>query len=204
VRRKFTILGGAALAAGLVVGLVIAVTPQASAQVEAGGGWTAYSPSFDVQRVGCGKVDGNTFQLTCSNSHGQQRAERRYATYSSGVHQFQGAVKIVSMGGTRISLKQTFKTSGPFFLLGIEKGGRLYAVHDDRTIATGVLVGTTVTVNTVHDVGRQLRVYINGSLRYTIASRSGSFYDKLGAYRTASGHGPITVQWTNVQFWFKK
>jgi hypothetical protein len=203
VRRKFTILGGATLAAGLVVGLVLAVTPQANAQVEPGG-WTAYTPSFSVQQAGCGKVRGDTFQLTCSNSRGEQRAERRYATYSSGTHQFQGDVKIVSMGGSRISLKQTFKTTGPFFLLGIEKGGRLYAVHDGRTIATGVLVGTTVTVNTVHVVGKQLRVYINGSLRYTIGSRDGKFYDKLGAYRTGSGHGPITVQWTNVQFWQKK
>jgi hypothetical protein len=199
VKRRLTILGAVA---ALVVGIVVAFVPQANAQVEPGG-WTAYSPSFNVQRVGCGKVNGDTFELTCSNSRGQQRAERRYATYSSGTRQFQGDVKIVSMGGSRISLKQTFKTSGPFFLLGIEKGGRLYAVNDGKTIATGVLVGTTVTVNTVHEVGKQLRVYINGSLRYTVGSRSGSFYDKFGAYRTASGAGPITVVWSGIQFWQK-
>lgn len=201
MRRRF-IISGAVTA--LVVGLVVAFVPQANAQVEPGAGWTAYSPSFNVQQVGCGKVSGNTFELTCNKGSGQQRAERRYATYSSGTRQFQGDVKIVSMGGSRISLKQTFKTSGPFFLLGIEKGGRLYAVNDGKTITTGVLVGTTVTVNTVHEVGKQLRVYINGTLRYSVGSRSGSFYDKIGAYRTASGHGPIVVQWTNVQFWFKK
>jgi hypothetical protein len=199
VRRKVMILGGAAL----VCGLLAAAIPQAVAQVQSGG-WTAYSPSSRVQQVGCGKVKGMTFTLSCNNRHGEQRAELRYATYSSGSHQFEGDVRIVSMGGTRISLKQTFKTTGPYFLLGIEKGGRLYAVHDGQTIATGVLVGTTVHVNTVHVVGKTLQVYINGSLRYTISSRGGSFYDKIGAYRTASGQGPITVQWSNVQFWQKK
>ena len=63
----------------------------------------------------------------------EQRAERRYDTYSSGTRQFEGYFKITSMGGSRISLKQTFKTTGPFFLLAVEKGGRLYAVHGGNT-----------------------------------------------------------------------
>ena len=66
-----------------------------------------------------------------------------------------------------------------------------------------VPVGATVRVNTVHVVGQQLRVYINGSLVYTVKSKPGSYYDKFGAYRTASGAGPITVVWSNVQFWQK-
>jgi hypothetical protein len=185
-----------------VCGLVALAVPKAFAQVEPGG-WTAYSPSFKVQQVGCGKVNGLTFQLTCSSGSGQQRAERRYATYSGGTRQFEGFFRISSMGGSRISLKQTFKTTGPFFLLAVERGGRLYSVHGGNTIATGATVGTTVRVNTVHVVGKTLRVYINGSLRYTVASPGGSFYDKFGAYRTASGQGPITVEWSNVQFWQK-
>ncbi len=51
--------------------------------------------------------------------------------------------------------------------------------------------------------GEQLRVYINGSLKYTQSTPSGSYYDKFGAYRTASGQGPITVEWSNIQFWRK-
>jgi hypothetical protein len=47
------------------------------------------------------------------------------------------------------------------------------------------------------------KVYINGSLKQTIPSPTGSFYDKFGAYRTASGNGPITVEWSNVRFWQK-
>ncbi len=197
MKRKLGLLAGLALLCGLLV-----ATQTAHAEVE-GGGWTAVSPSFKLQQVGCGRINDLTFQLTCGSKGGQQRAERRYATYTGGTHQFEGFFRITSMGGSRISLKQTFKTSGPFFLLGVERGGRLYAVGGP-TIATGATVGATVRVNTVHVVGGTLRVYINGSLRYTVKSPGGpnaSFYDKFGAYRTASGAGPITVVWSGIRFW---
>jgi hypothetical protein len=167
------------------------------------GGWVSYSPGFKLQAKGCGNISDLTFKLTCSDSSGEQRAERRYDTYSGGVRQFQGYFRITSMGGSRISLKQTFKTTGPYFLLAVEKGGRLYSVDGGTTIATGATVGTTVRVNTVHEVGKSLRVYINGSLKYTTSSPSGDFYDKFGAYRTASGKGPINVVWSGIQFWHK-
>jgi hypothetical protein len=183
---------------------LVLVTPgTSSADPVESGPWTSYSPTFTVQERGCGDVNGLTFKLTCSTSSGDQRAERRYATYSSGTRQFEGYFKIVGLGGSRISLKQTFKTTGPFFLLAVERGGRLYSVHGGTTIASGATVGTSVRVNTVHVVGDKLRVYINGSLRYTTSSESGSFYDKFGAYRTASGKGPATVEWSGIQFWRK-
>jgi hypothetical protein len=197
MRRTLGIVIGTAVAAALLT-----VTGVAYAQVEEGG-WTSYSPSYTLQQRGCGKATDLTFQLTCSTGSGDQRAERRYATYSSGSRQFEGYFKITSMGGTRICLKQTFKTTGPWFMLAVEKGGRLYSVHGGDTIATGATVGTTVRVNTVHVVGKSLHVYINGSLKFSDSSPSGSFYDKFGAYRTGSGKGPITVQWSNIQFWYK-
>jgi hypothetical protein len=197
---KRRLRGLAVLAAA---GVILAVgVPRAFAQVE-GGGWTAYSPGFKVQQKGCGQVSDLTFKLTCSNSSGEQRAERRYDTYSDGIRQFEGTFKITSMAGSRISLKQTFKTTGPFFLLAVERGGRLYAVENQKTIATGATVGTAVRVNTVHETGKQLRVYINGSLKYTQSTPKGSYYDKFGAYRTGSGQGPITVVWSNISFWRK-
>jgi hypothetical protein len=156
-----------------------------------------------VQERGCGDVNDLTFTLTCTTSSGDQRAERRYATYSSGTRQFEGTFRITSMGGSRISLKQTFGPSGPYFLLAAEKGGRLYSVDGGTTIASGATVGTPVRVNTVHVVGSKLRVYVNGSLKYTTSSGSGGYYDKFGAYRTSSGKGPITVQWSDVHFWHK-
>jgi len=184
---------------GLVCGLLV-TAPIANAVVEPGG-WIAVSPSFRVQEAGCGDVSNLTFRLTCSSRSGVHRAERRYATYTGGTHQFEGFFRITSMGGSRISLKQTF-ARGPYFLLAVERGGRLYVVGRS-TIATGATVGTTVRVNTVHVVGRSHRTYINGSLRHTMASPGGSFYDKFGAYRTASGSGPITVVWSDIRFWRK-
>jgi hypothetical protein len=179
---------------------VLAAGTVARAEVEPGG-WIAISPTFRTQERGCGQISGLTFRLTCSTASGDQRAERRYATYAGGSRQFEGYFRITSMGGTRISLKQTFR-SGPYFMLAVERGGRLYRVGGS-TIATGATVGTRVRVNTVHVVGRTHRTYINGSLRQTIASDGGSFYDKFGAYRTGSGRGPVTVEWSDIRFWRK-
>ena len=187
---------------GIACGLVLTTAPSARAEVEPGG-WTSYSPSSSVQERGCGDVNGSTFRLTCSTGSGDQRAERRVATYTGGTRQFEGYFRITSMGGTRISLKQTFKTSGPFFMLAAERGGRLYAVHGGDTIATGATVGATVRVNTVHVVGSRHRTYINGSRRHDVSSPGGDFYDKYGAYRTSSGSGPATVVWSDVRFWRK-
>jgi hypothetical protein len=189
-------LGGILAAASLLL-----LAPNAYAQVESGT-WKTWSPGYNVQQVGCGSVSGSTFKLTCSSSSGEQRAERRYDTYSGGTHQFEGYFKINSMGGSRISLKQTF-ASGPFFLLAVESGGRMYSVEGGATISGGATVGTTVRVNTVNQVGSSHRTYINGSLKNTMSSPGGSYYDKLGAYRTASGQGPISVTWSNIKFWTK-
>jgi hypothetical protein len=191
------------LAAFSVVGGLSSMVPSAQAQV-GGGSWVSLNPSFNVQQRGCGRVSGLTFTLTCSTSSGDQRAERRYSTHGSGTWQFEGSFRITSMGGSRISLKQTFKDSpdaGPYFMLAVERGGRLYAVHGGTTIATGATVGTTVRVNTIHEVGRNHRTYINGSLKHTVSSAGGNFYDKLGFYRTASGQGPGTVVWSGIRFW---
>lgn len=194
----------AAVLATAVAGLV-ALAPAADAQVGTGP-WIADSPGYTEQERGCGQVSGLTFQLTCSTASGDQRAERRYTTYSGGTHQFEGSFKITSMSGTRISLKQTFRDgsdAGPYFLLAVEKGGRLYAVEGGATLGSGATVGTAVRVNTINQVGSSHKVYLNGSLKQTISSPGGSYYDKFGSYRTASGAGPITVQWSGIRFWHK-
>ncbi|WP_406630070.1 hypothetical protein [Amycolatopsis sp. WGS_07] len=198
--RTRTRIGGALAAA--VCGLAI-LAPAADAQV-GGGTWKPWSPGYKEQQKGCGQVSGLTFKLTCSDGSGEQRAERRYDTYTGGTHQFEGSFKITSMGGSRISLKQTFRdgaNAGPYFLLAVEKGGRLYSVENGQTVATGATVGTSVRVNTINQVGSSHKVYINGSLKQSESSASGSYYDKFGSYRTASGAGPITVQWSGIKFW---
>ncbi|MFC8784704.1 hypothetical protein ACFTWR_19315 [Streptomyces nigra] len=182
----------------------ILTAPPAAAEVEPGG-WQSVSPTFTEQERGCGQIDGLTFRLTCSTASGDQRAERRYATYTGGTRQFEGYFRITGLNGTRISLKQTFHESapGPYFMLAVERGGRLYAVHGGTTLSNAGTVGATVRVNTVHQVGSQHRTYINGSLKHTYASPGGSFYDKFGAYRTNSGNGTATVEWSNIRFWRK-
>ena len=99
--RRFTVKRSLALIGAVVAALVLTTAAPAAAVVEAGP-WTSYSPSYNVQERGCGTADGLTFRLTCSTASGDQRAERRYATYSSGVRQFEGYFRITSMPGTRI------------------------------------------------------------------------------------------------------
>lgn len=184
------------------------------------GPWVEEKPTFALHQCAGGKVhddvfalpkspNGNTDGPGCGNGH--LRAERRYNdNYSSGVHQFSGAFTINSMSGSRICLKQTFRGSGggnggPYFLLAVEQGGDLYKVGG-TPIAKGVAtVGTTVQVNTVHDVKkRRLSLYINGKEMYRDDNApEGSFYDKIGAYATDSGTGAISVTWSNVQIWHK-
>lgn len=197
-------LRGAGVLAAVAAGLAV-LTPAADAQVGTGP-WISDSPGYSEQERGCGQISGLTFQLTCSTASGDQRAERRYTTYTGGTHQFEGSFKITSMSGSRISLKQTFRdgsNAGPYFMLAVEKGGRMYAVEGGATLGSGATVGTSVRVNTINQVGSSHKVYLNGSLKQTISSPGGSYYDKFGSYRTASGAGPVTVQWSGIRFWHK-
>lgn len=193
--------------------------PAAFADPVGPGPWTGDSPSYDVQTCAGGQVDGLTFGLpgtsafdACGN--GKPRAELRYKdyagdgrNYSTGVRQFEGTFTINSMGGNRISLKQTFNgDDGPYFLLGVENTGRLYDVEGGATISDGVAqVGTPVQVNTVHDTSAHtFQVYIDGSLAYEDDNApGGEFYDKVGAYETSSGSGEINVTWSGIQFWYQ-
>lgn len=192
--------------------LAFAATPLES------GTWVEDFPGFALHQCAGGTVSGNTYTIPktpngstsgsgCSNGH--LRAERRYNNdYSSGVHQFGGDFKITSMSGTRISIKQTFNgDTGPYFILGVEQGGRLYSVRNGGgTIDEGVAtVGTTVRINTVHNANNhRFSVYVNGKERFRDDNApGGSFYDKIGAYTTDSGTGGMSIQWTNVQFWHR-
>ena len=175
-----------------------------SAQAQEGGyTWTATSPSFNLQQKGCGTMSNLTFRLSCGSSSGEQRAERRYATALVGNAPVPGLVPDHEHPAAAGSAEHPSRHEiGAYFMLAVERGGRLYVVHGGKTLATGATVGTSVRVNTIHQVGNNHRVYINGSLRRdTVESPGGTFYDKLGAYRTNSGQGPITVEWSGIRFW---
>lgn len=113
------------------------------------------------------------------------------------------------MSGNRISLAQTFHgTVGPWFIMGVEQGGRLYNVEGGKTIADGVAtVGATVDIHTVHNVeAKRFSVYVNGKEMYrdNNAVTGNSFYNKIGAYTTNSGTGDLSVTWSDVQFWHRE
>lgn len=179
---------------------LVAVVPFAQAQV--GSGWTSYSPSHTVQTVGSGSISGSTFSISSTSTTTEQRAEWRYSTVTSGQSQFQGTVKVNSLGGDRISLCQCFKTTGPCSLCAIKKPGTLYQVEGGATIGS-LAIGSSARINTVINTSGAQQIYLNGSLKNTVNCGSGDYYHKLGAYRTASGQGPVSVTWSSIKFWKK-
>jgi hypothetical protein len=190
--------------AKLSIGIAI-VGLSAIAQAQVGPGpWSTYSPSFKLQQIGCGTINGSNFRLTCSAASGEQRAERRYQTFTSGIKQFQGTVRVNSLGGDRISVQQTF-ASDAFSILAVKKPGQIYQVRGGQTLAD-YSIGSSVRINAVCNVSaRKVDNYVNGSLRQTQTNPpgGGSYYFKLGAYRTNSGRGPADVTWSRISFFQK-
>lgn len=184
--------------------VVVGLSSTATAQV-GGTGWTRWYPSFSTQEVGSGDVSGDTFKITSSSDSGEHRAERRYQTTTSGRSQFEGTLKIVSIGGDRISVAQCFKNGdGANSILGYKKPGTLYQVRHGQYDVGSLRVGETIRVNTIINTSTGIcEIWLNGSKKDGVSEGAGDYYHKLGAYRTASGRGPITVQWTNVKFWRK-
>ncbi len=173
---------------------------------QVGSGWTQYTPTMRLQRSGdvtYAVSNGvETFRIT-SSSTGEQRVEQRIVNeFSSGTNQFEGTFRVVSLGGTGISLKQTFQPeSGAFLMVAVRNNGELYEVGGGVTLASNI-IGTAQRLNTVTDVSaRRTYVYVNGTLRQTRTGGTPPFHDKYGAYRLGSGRGPITVEWSNVRFW---
>lgn len=185
-----------------VSSFVCGLTLAARAQI--GSGWKPTTVGFKLQQVGSGKVNGNTFSITSTSTTTQQRAERRYDSFTSGMHQFQGDVRVTSLGGDRINLKQTFQQNkGPWNMIAVKKPGALYEVSNGNTLAA-YTIGSTVRINTITDANKgTCQVYINGSLKETKTGGKTPLYDKVGTYRTHSGRGPVTATWNNVQFWIK-
>lgn len=113
------------------------------------------------------------------------------------------------MSGNRVSLAQTFHgTVGPWFIMGVEQGGRLYNVEGGQTMAEGVAtVGASVTLHMVHNVeNKRFSAYINGKEAYRSDNvpTDNSWYQKIGAYTTNSGTGDLSITWSDVHFWHRE
>ena len=192
---------------GLAASVLALAGFSTSASAQIGSGWTSVSETYKVQLSGSGWNSGSQFgftKLTDSTDTIKDRAEREYNTWSSGMHQFQGDVTVNSFSGDRVCIKQTFQPNkGPWNMVGVEHSGTIYEVEGGNSLGS-FTVGTSFRVNTVLDATHgTVQVYINGSLKETKSSGVAPFYDKLGAYRTASGTPAITVTWSNIKFWQK-
>jgi len=187
----------------MVAALICGLSMITQAQV-ATGPWSSWNPSYQVQQQGCGTVSGLNFTLSCSNTSGVQRAERSYAYFSTGSKQFQGTVRVNSLGGDRISLQQTFTTGPtPWSMIAVKKPGSLYQVEGGNTLSS-YAIGSSVRINAVCYTGSDKVVnYVNGSLRETKTGGAGSYFFKFGAYRTNSGRGPVSVTWSGISFFQK-
>jgi hypothetical protein len=192
----------------LMCAVLLACLP-APASAQIGTGWNEYMPGRTLQTRGCGSHSGSStgvesFGLTCADTSGDNRAEDRIQDdYTSGTRQFQGEVRVVSLPGTNVSLKQTFmRDNGAFLMIGVSNAGRLYSVGDNGELATDV-IGKWVRINTIHDVAAgTIQIYADGVLKVTkTGARQVAWYNKYGSYRLGSGHGPITAEWRNTRFW---
>ena len=170
-----------------------------TSQAQVGSGWSSTSVSYKTQvSSGC-SISGSTFYI----DGGSGRAERRYATLTSGERQFQGTFKVNSLGGNRVSVFQTFsETNGPKQMGAVEKSpARLYEVHGGSTLAS-YSVGSSMRINTTATSGGTVKVYVNGSYKRTTTGVARA-YNKLGSYATASGSGPCSTTWSSISFWRK-
>ena len=153
------------LSGRILATLVIAGGLCISARAQVGNGpWTSESPTYNLQLVGSGWNSGSQFGITSTSTTTEQRAERRYQSFSTGTHQFEGFVTVNSLGGDRISLKQTFQESvGPWTLIAVSKSGYLYAVENGDHLAN-YTVGSNVRINTICYTGSTKdAIWINGS-----------------------------------------
>jgi hypothetical protein len=178
-----------------------------SAQAQVGSGWNdgnRWYPSVEIEEVYSGSnVDGNRYIITNgSRKDIERRAERKYQNLSDGRSQMEGYMKIVSMGGDRISVAQCFKyKSGPCSMLAYRKPDILYQVLGGEQLGK-VKIGDEIRVNTLinADTGK-CEIYLKGSWVNSKSKGSGTYRHKIGAYCTDSGYGPVTVEWNRVRFW---
>ena len=171
--------------------LALALSSTARAQV-ANGPWSSWSPTYNVQLKGSGWNSGSTFGISNSSTGTEERAERRYQTFSSGSKQFEGYVKVDSLGGDRICLKQTFQDGvGPWNMIAVKKPGSLYEVEGGATLAS-YSIGTTVRINTVTYTGSDhVAVYVNGSMKEDVTGGAGSINSHVCTARADSGLDPV-------------
>lgn len=153
-----------------------------------------------IQLRGAGARYDNTGGIeTFRIAPGDERSEMRiHDDHRTGKWQFEGWVNIPP-GINGGSVHQVFKF---LMIVGYSNdGGELRQHSQQRLNATGV-IDKWVRVNTIHDADAgKAEVYIDGTLRGTVASKSpgpNGWYHKYGIYNS-SGSSPV-VKWRDVKF----
>ncbi len=181
-------------AAGFVSG------PSLTVHAQVGGtGWTATAlpPSVPEVSPGC-SINGTTFRIISGTGH----AGLRYAGFSVGERQFQGSVRVNTLGGDLVSLKLTGSTIPQSRnKIAVKKPAALVEATTGAPLAS-YSIGSSARINTIASAGTGIvSVYVNGSLRGRVSGLTVPIHDRIGAYPAPGGRGPASVTWSNILFW---
>lgn len=131
------------------------------------------------------------------------RSEMRWNNnYTSGKHQFEGEVYVVSgTNGTDICQVFGGVTNSTALMLKVTSanGGTLKR-YDNEVLATGIY-GKWTKINMQHDAdGNRVYVYINGVLKGNWADRgNATHYFKCGVYNITGTRSES--RWRNLKYW---
>lgn len=135
-------------------------------------------------------------------STGPRSELRMNNNYTSGKHQFEGDVYIVS-GSAGTDIMQVFggATNATAIMLKIHSAGSgTIKRYDNETLMTNAYK-KWVHVNVQHDADNgRIYVYLNGTLKGTYADRgNATHYFKCGVYNISGSKSE--TRWKNVKYW---
>jgi hypothetical protein len=145
-------------------------------------------------------TDTETFRILDNRSN---RSEiRLHNEYSTGSRQFQGYVKFDRPLDDESLFQIWGSSSGATQLMvrGYAASGGSIRAPGGPVMATNVY-GVEHRVNVIHRQGNDIRVYIDGTLKYSFAdNESVTNYQKYGCYGTLNT-GAATVAWRAARFY---
>jgi hypothetical protein len=184
-----------------------------SAHAQLGSGWTPDNETYIAQNSSgttTTAISGG-FEFKIPVETGLCRAEMRGNNLpSSSTNQWQGlgTLKSFPSGANKICMHQVFgpEPSTPDLILDEATGGptgvEIMSLEQSDAVEASISVGVQFQMNTIYDpVGNLISIYVNGTLTGTKVPNSGIHYNKFGQYVSASGAGPSTFDWVNVQSW---
>ena len=119
-----------------------------------------------------------------------------------------GTLKSFPSPANKICMHQVFgpEPSTPDLILDEATGGptgvKIMSLEQSDAFEAQIQIGVQFQLDTIYDpVGNLISIYVNGTKTGTKVPNSGIHYNKYGQYVSASGAGPSTFDWVNVQSW---